>query len=124
MMGAAAAAGADTVIITDDNPRSEEPATIRKAIEDGAKEYIAGHPGRRGVEIVNCGDRGEAIRLGVSKAQPGDAIIVAGKGHEHGQLVGDTVKEFDDSKVLASALRDAAADNDDDDAGDSPRGNQ
>ena len=124
MMGAAAAAGADTVIITDDNPRSEEPATIRKAIEDGAKEYIAGHPGRRGVEIVNCGDRGEAIRLGVSKAQPGDAIIVAGKGHEHGQLVGDTVKEFDDSKVLASDLRDAAADNADDDAGDSPPGNQ
>ena len=108
MMGAAAVAGADVVIITDDNPRTEDPATIRKAIEDGAKEFVASHPGRRSVDICNVDGRGAAITLAVSKAHPGDAIIVAGKGHEQGQLVGEEMKDFDDRVELANALANEA----------------
>lgn len=108
MMGAAAVAGADVVIITDDNPRTEDPATIRKVIEDGAKEFVASHPGRRSVDICNVDGRGAAITLAVSKAHPGDAIIVAGKGHEQGQLVGEEMKDFDDRVELANALANEA----------------
>lgn len=108
MMGAAAVAGADIVIITDDNPRTEDPATIRKAIEDGAKEFVASHPSRRSVDICNVDGRGAAISLAVSKAHPGDAIIVAGKGHEQGQLVGEEMKDFDDRVELANALANGA----------------
>ena len=103
-MGSAAVAGADVVIITDDNPRSEDPATIRKAIEDGAKEFVVSHPSRRSVEICNVGDRGQAIALAVNKSQAGDAIIVAGKGHEQGQLVGGEMRDFDDRIELRRAL--------------------
>ncbi|MGM5593991.1 UDP-N-acetylmuramoyl-L-alanyl-D-glutamate--2,6-diaminopimelate ligase [Corynebacterium glucuronolyticum] len=104
IMGSAAVAGADVVIITDDNPRSEDPATIRKAIEDGAKEFVVSHPSRRSVEICNVGDRGQAIALAVNKSQAGDAIIVAGKGHEQGQLVGGEMRDFDDRIELRRAL--------------------
>ena len=84
LMGAAAAAHADIVIVTDDNPRSEDPATIRAAVLEGA-------PG-----ATEVGDRAEAILRGASLLEPGDALLVMGKGHESGQVVGDMVLPFDD----------------------------
>ena len=86
-MGAAAARLADLVIVTDDNPRTEDPAAIRRDILAGAPAAIE-VPGRR-----------EAIRAAVEKAAPGDIILLAGKGHEQGQIVGDAVLPFDDVEV-------------------------
>ena len=77
LMGAIAAENADSVIVTDDNPRSENPAAIRAAILAAAK----------GAKEI--GDRDEAIRAGVAALEPGDALLIAGKGHETGQIVGD-----------------------------------
>ncbi|MDY6050665.1 MAG: UDP-N-acetylmuramoyl-L-alanyl-D-glutamate--2,6-diaminopimelate ligase [Corynebacterium sp.] len=104
LMGAAAAATADLVIVTDDNPRTEDPAEIRAHVLAGAREYIASHPGRRGVQVVEEGDRRAAIERAVAWAKPADAVIVAGKGHEQGQIIGDTVVEFDDREELRRAL--------------------
>jgi len=86
-MGAAAARLADRVIVTDDNPRGEEPGAIRRAILDGAPgaEEVAG--------------RREAIRLALAEAGPGDVVLLAGKGHEQGQILGDKVLPFDDVAV-------------------------
>jgi UDP-N-acetylmuramoyl-L-alanyl-D-glutamate--2,6-diaminopimelate ligase len=86
-MGAAAARLADSVIVTDDNPRSEDPAAIRAAV-------MAGAPGARDVP-----GRRDAIRLAVAEAGPGDIVLLAGKGHEQGQIVGDKVLPFDDVAV-------------------------
>jgi UDP-N-acetylmuramoyl-L-alanyl-D-glutamate--2,6-diaminopimelate ligase len=96
LMGEIAAEKADTVIVTDDNPRSENPAAIRAAI-------LAAAP--RASEI---GDRGEAIRSAVAALQPGDVLLVAGKGHESGQIVGDRVLPFSDHEAVAAALREKA----------------
>jgi len=92
MMGAIAARGADIVIVTDDNPRSESPAAIRAAI-------LAGAPGAREI-----GDRAEAIGEGVRLLGPGDALVIAGKGHETGQIVGDRVLPFSDADTARTAL--------------------
>jgi UDP-N-acetylmuramoyl-L-alanyl-D-glutamate--2,6-diaminopimelate ligase len=92
IMGAIAAENADHVIITDDNPRSEEPATIRAAILAAAKG------------ATDIGDRTEAIRQGIAALQPGDALLIAGKGHETGQIVGDKVLPFSDHEAVAAAL--------------------
>ena len=92
LMGKAAADHADLVIVTDDNPRSENPATIRKQVLGGA-------PG--GLEI---GDRGEAIRRAVAMLGPGDVLCVAGKGHETGQVVGGQTIPFSDHAVVREAL--------------------
>lgn len=97
LMGAIAAENADVVIITDDNPRSENPATIRAAI-------LAAAPGAREV-----GDRAEAIRTAISELQPGDALLIAGKGHEIGQIVGDRVLHFSDHDAAKAALSASAA---------------
>jgi UDP-N-acetylmuramoyl-L-alanyl-D-glutamate--2,6-diaminopimelate ligase len=86
-MGAVAARLSDYVIVTDDNPRSEDPATIRRDI-------LAGCPGAREV-----GGRREAIAAAVGEAGPDDIILLAGKGHEQGQIVGDRVLPFDDVTV-------------------------
>jgi UDP-N-acetylmuramoyl-L-alanyl-D-glutamate--2,6-diaminopimelate ligase len=86
LMGAAAAEFADVAIVTDDNPRSEDPAKIRAAV-------MAGCP-----EASEIGDRAEAILTGVDMLGPGDRLLIAGKGHETGQIVGDRVIEFDDSE--------------------------
>jgi UDP-N-acetylmuramoyl-L-alanyl-D-glutamate--2,6-diaminopimelate ligase len=86
-MGAVAARLADRVIVTDDNPRSEDPAAIRAAIMNGA-------PGAREVP-----GRREAIEAAVAEAGEGDLILLAGKGHEQGQIVGDKVLPFDDVTV-------------------------
>lgn len=97
IMGAIAAEKADTVIVTDDNPRSENPATIRAAILAAA----------RGAQEI--GDRGAAIRAAVRALEPGDVLLVAGKGHESGQIVGDRVLEFSDHEAVAAALREKVA---------------
>jgi UDP-N-acetylmuramoyl-L-alanyl-D-glutamate--2,6-diaminopimelate ligase len=92
LMGAAAAAAADVVYVTDDNPRSENPAAIRAAI-------LAACP-----EAVEIGDRAEAILTAVDALQPGDALLIAGKGHETGQIVGDDVLPFDDAEQASVAV--------------------
>jgi len=86
-MGAVAATMSDLVIVTDDNPRSEDPAAIRRDILEGC-------PGAREVS-----GRREAIRAAVEEAGPGDIILLAGKGHEQGQIIGDVVHPFDDVQV-------------------------
>ena len=94
MMGAIATRGADVVIVTDDNPRSEDPAKIRAAI-------LAEAPGAREI-----GDRAAAIRAGVSLLRPGDALMIAGKGHETGQIIGDRTLPFSDADEARAALED------------------
>lgn len=92
LMGAAAAAHADAVYVTDDNPRSEPPAAIRAAI-------LAACP-----DAVEVADRAEAILRAVDGLGPGDALLIAGKGHETGQIVGDTVYPFDDAEQASIAV--------------------
>lgn len=92
LMGAAAAENADLVIVTDDNPRSEDPALIRAAVMEGAPE------------ATEVGDRAEAILRGVDAVGPGDALLIAGKGHETGQTVGDDVLPFDDAEQASVAV--------------------
>ena len=92
-MGAIAARLADVVIVTDDNPRSEDPAEIRKAV-------LAAAPGAREI-----GDRRRAIAEAVEGLRQGDVLVVAGKGHEQGQIVGETVYPFDDATEVANALK-------------------
>ena len=96
LMGAAAAAIADLLIVTDDNPRSENPAAIRAAVLGGAAPGPAA--------AIEIGDRREAITHAVSVAHRGDTVVVAGKGHERGQEVGGVVHPFDDREVLAAAI--------------------
>jgi UDP-N-acetylmuramoyl-L-alanyl-D-glutamate--2,6-diaminopimelate ligase len=103
LMGAAAAARADLLVVTDDNPRDEDPAAIRAAVLGGA----LGEP-RRG-EVREIGDRAEAIAAAVAAARLGDAVVVAGKGHETGQKVGAVTLPFDDADELARALTAARA---------------
>ena len=98
LMGAEAAKGADFVVVTDDNPRTEDPAAIRAAVLAGARE--AG----TGAEIVEVGSRGKAIDALVEWARPGDAVIVVGKGHEVGQLVGTEKLHFDDREEMRRAI--------------------
>lgn len=95
LMGHIAAQFADVAIVTDDNPRSETPAAIRA-------EILAGARGAREV-----GDRREAICAGVALLSEGDILVVAGKGHEQGQIVGQTVHPFDDVAETANALNPA-----------------
>jgi UDP-N-acetylmuramoyl-L-alanyl-D-glutamate--2,6-diaminopimelate ligase len=97
LMGAIAAAQADRVIVTDDNPRSENPAAIRAAI-------LAAAPG-----AIEIGDRGAAIRRAVAELQTGDVLLIAGKGHESGQIVGSKVLPFTDHDAVAAALKEKAA---------------
>ncbi|WP_103334607.1 UDP-N-acetylmuramoyl-L-alanyl-D-glutamate--2,6-diaminopimelate ligase [Pseudotabrizicola formosa] len=92
LMGAAAAAHADVLFVTDDNPRSEDPASIRAAI-------LAACP-----EATEVGDRAEAILRGVDALQPGDALLIAGKGHETGQTIGGQVYPFDDVEQASVAV--------------------
>jgi UDP-N-acetylmuramoyl-L-alanyl-D-glutamate--2,6-diaminopimelate ligase len=92
LMGAIAAEHADRVIITDDNPRSEDPQAIRAAILSAAK----------GAQEI--GDRAEAIRAAIDALEEGDALVVAGKGHEIGQIIGDEVLHFSDHEAVADAL--------------------
>jgi UDP-N-acetylmuramoyl-L-alanyl-D-glutamate--2,6-diaminopimelate ligase len=97
LMGAIAAAKADRVIVTDDNPRSEDPAAIRAAI-------LAAAPG-----ATEIGDRREAIRRAIAELQAGDILLIAGKGHETGQIIGDRIMPFSDHEAVAAALKELAA---------------
>ena len=98
LMGEAAVRHADVVIVTDDNPRSEPPAAIRAAVLAGV--YAAG-----GRDIATeVADRAEAILRGVDALMPGDALLIAGKGHESGQVVGDDVLPFDDVEQASIAV--------------------
>jgi len=101
LMGEAAAAGADVVIVTDDNPRSEDPAAIRAAI-------LAAAP-----DATEVADRAEAILRGIDGLEEGDALLIAGKGHETGQVVAGDVIPFDDAEQARIAV--AALDGDEDD---------
>jgi UDP-N-acetylmuramoyl-L-alanyl-D-glutamate--2,6-diaminopimelate ligase len=103
-MGAIAARGADVLIVTDDNPRSEDPAAIRGAMLAGAREVPESQRG----EVREIGDRAAAILAAVDEAKPGDAVLVAGKGHETGQEVAGVVHPFDDRDVLRAALAQVA----------------
>ncbi len=96
-MGAAAADGADVVVVTDDNPRSEDPAAIRAAVLAGARRRAA----VTGAEVLDGGDRRTAIRLALGQAGPGEWVAILGKGHERGQEVAGMITSFDDVAVVA-----------------------
>ncbi len=111
LMGLAAAEGSDLVIVTSDNPRTEDPLGIISDIEGGLAEagcsplsLAAARRGELGYLVVP--DRREAIRLAVSLAQPGDGVLVAGKGHEDYQIWGTEKIHFDDRQEVREALRD------------------
>ncbi len=91
-MGSVAAKFADDVIVTDDNPRTEEASLIRAAVMEGCPD------------ATEIGDRRDAIAEGISRLQPGDCLVVAGKGHETGQIVGETVIPFNDVTVVQDLL--------------------
>jgi UDP-N-acetylmuramoyl-L-alanyl-D-glutamate--2,6-diaminopimelate ligase len=97
LMGAVAAAKADRVIVTDDNPRSEDARAIRAAI-------LAAAPG-----ATEIGDRREAIRRAIAELRAGDILLIAGKGHETGQIIGDRIMPFSDHEAVATALKELAA---------------
>ena len=92
LMGQAAAENAELVYVTDDNPRSEDPAAIRAAILKACPQ------------ATEVGDRAEAILRGVDALQPGDALLVAGKGHESGQIIQGEVYPFDDVEQASVAV--------------------
>ena len=92
LMGRIAHDKADVVIVTDDNPRSEDPAAIRA-------EMLEGAPGAREI-----GDRAEAIRTAVRELRAGDILVVAGKGHETGQIIGDRTLPFSDHDEVRAAI--------------------
>ena len=92
IMGRVGASHADRVFITDDNPRSEDPAAIRR-------EVLKGCP-----EAREIGDRTEAIAAAVAGLEAGDVLVIAGKGHENGQVIGDQVIPFDDAAVARAAI--------------------
>jgi UDP-N-acetylmuramoyl-L-alanyl-D-glutamate--2,6-diaminopimelate ligase len=97
LMGAVAAAKADRVIVTDDNPRTEDAASIRAAILSEAQG------------ATEIGDRREAIRRAIADLREGDILLIAGKGHETGQIIGDRIMPFSDHEAVATALKELAA---------------
>jgi len=99
-MGAAAARHAALVVVTDDNPRGEDPVAIRAAVLAGARAEAA----RSGARVVEVPDRGAAIRAAVRGTHRGDAVVLAGKGHETGQEIAGRVHPFDDRVALRRAL--------------------
>jgi UDP-N-acetylmuramoyl-L-alanyl-D-glutamate--2,6-diaminopimelate ligase len=96
LMGEIAGRLADVLVVTDDNPRSEDPAAIRAAILEGTRGAVA--------EVLEVGDRRAAIRAALDRARTGDVVLVAGKGHETGQEVAGTVHPFDDREVVREEL--------------------
>ena len=109
-MGAAAATWADVLVVTDDNPRSEEPASIRAAVLAGAREALRSgavdseRPGHQShVQVLDGGTRAEAIATGLRLARPQDLVAVLGKGHEQGQIIGSSVVPFDDVEAIRTA---------------------
>jgi UDP-N-acetylmuramoyl-L-alanyl-D-glutamate--2,6-diaminopimelate ligase len=103
LMGAAAARRADLLVVTDDNPRTEDPAAIRASMLAGAHAV----PEHERGEVIEVGDRRQAIATAVANAKPGDVVVVAGKGHETGQEVAGVVHPFSDREELEAAIREA-----------------
>jgi UDP-N-acetylmuramoyl-L-alanyl-D-glutamate--2,6-diaminopimelate ligase len=102
-MGAVAVNGSDLLVVTDDNPRTEDPAGIRQAVLEGAhraKESAAPASRAAQCEVVDGGDRRHAIRRALAEARPGDVVAVLGKGHERGQEMRGNVTEFNDAEVV------------------------
>ena len=97
IMGEIAARLSDVLVVTDDNPRTEEPGPIRAAILEGARGGRA--------ELREIGDRREAIIDALCEARAGDIVVIAGKGHETGQTIGERVHPFDDRQVAREVLR-------------------
>ena len=95
MMGAVAEAQADVVVLTDDNPRSEPSRAILEQILAGMRDPAAAHV---------IGDRAEAIHFALTEADPGDVVVIAGKGHEERQVVGPESRPFSDRQVVLDAL--------------------
>ncbi|MEQ6903680.1 UDP-N-acetylmuramoyl-L-alanyl-D-glutamate--2,6-diaminopimelate ligase, partial [Nocardioides sp. YIM 152588] len=104
LMGEIAAATADLVVVTDDNPRTEDPALIRAAVLAGARPAAAAS----GAEVVEVDGRRRAIEVAIERARPGDVVVVAGKGHETGQEIAGVVHPFDDREVVAALLAERA----------------
>ena len=108
LMGAVAARLSDVVIVTSDNPRSEDPARHHRG--DQARHRAArtrrgaAEDGQRDVRCIALVDRKAAIERAVREAQPGDLVLIAGKGHEKYQVIGDRVLPFDDVEVAKAAL--------------------
>jgi UDP-N-acetylmuramyl-tripeptide synthetase len=100
IMGESAARLADVVIFTSDNPRGEDPLHILAAMMEGALSV----PRQERAHVIIEPDRAAAIRLAIDRAGSGDVILVAGKGHEQGQYIGDRVLPFDDRQVVADAI--------------------
>jgi UDP-N-acetylmuramoyl-L-alanyl-D-glutamate--2,6-diaminopimelate ligase len=96
-MGKAAGEGSDYVVATSDNPRSEDPLSILREVEPGLRET--------GIQFVVEPDRTAGIRLALEAAQPGDVVLVAGKGHEKEQILADRTIPFDDAEVALATLR-------------------
>jgi UDP-N-acetylmuramoyl-L-alanyl-D-glutamate--2,6-diaminopimelate ligase len=99
-MGTSAALLSDVLVVTDDNPRSEDPAAIRAAMLAGVQDV----PASDRAEVLEIGDRRAAIAAAVGLAAAGDILLVAGKGHETGQEIAGTVHPFDDRTVLRDVL--------------------
>jgi UDP-N-acetylmuramoyl-L-alanyl-D-glutamate--2,6-diaminopimelate ligase len=106
-MGAAAVRGANVVVVTDDNPRSEDPAAIRAEVLGGALEEV--RAGAADAEVVDGGDRRSAIALALRSAGAGDVVAVLGKGHEPGQEIGGRIHPFSDVDVLRQTWQDVSA---------------
>ena len=96
LMAEAAIQNADMVIVTDDNPRSEDPESIRQMVLAGAKGAS---------NVIEVGDRAEAILRAVDMLGAGDGLIITGKGHETGQIIGDDVLPFDDVEQASVAVQ-------------------
>ena len=92
-MGRVAAKLADEIIVTDDNPRTEVPAIIRKSVLEGCPD------------ATEIGDRAEAIRTGIKRLGPDDCLVIAGKGHEQGQIIGTKVIPFSDVEHVKLSLK-------------------
>ena len=101
LMGAAAARFSDLVIVTTDNPRSEDPGAIASEVVRGAKTAARS-------QVTTILDRGEAIAAAIDRAEPGDVVLILGKGHERGQEVAGTFVPFDDVEVAAMCLEGAS----------------
>ena len=93
-MGKAAVAGSDIAILTDDNPRSEDPARIRADVLEGVPQG----------SVLEVGDRREAISKALDMAEKGDIVVVTGKGHETGQIIGSEVFPFNDVDEVKKAI--------------------
>ncbi|MPZ62060.1 MAG: UDP-N-acetylmuramoyl-L-alanyl-D-glutamate--2,6-diaminopimelate ligase [Propionibacteriales bacterium] len=100
LMGETAARLSDVLVVTDDNPRSEDPAAIRAALLEGARRVAADER----AELLDVGDRAKAIEAAVGLAVSGDCVLIAGKGHEPGQEIAGVVHPFDDREVARRAL--------------------